>query len=605
MKVRQVPVWEEVDMPSTGQRYNVNQYSVNFLLGLIESGSIAIPEIQRPFVWNSAKVRNLMDSLYQGYPVGYLIGWKNPDVRLKDGTLANGKRITAMMEALAGKSVTSKSYRPIRIRIAFHPLEEKFEVHNSAIAKNSEWIPDIAQTFSADGDLFKIVRGYCEKNPDADENRVFAALSALKSITNHQIGFIDLAHDLDIETVTEIFIRVNSAGVTLNQADFAMSKISVNETYGGNALRKGIDYFCQLAVHPAMFESIKRDEEFQATEYFSRIAWLRNEAEYLWDPSYSDVLRVAFTSEFHRGRLADLVALLSGRNFDTRTYEEAIVEDSFARLKQGFLTFANETRFKDLMMIIKSAGFVEPGMIGSSNAIAFAYILYHLLKKKDVYYGDIHKYVRRWFVMSLLTARHSGSFETRFEQDARMIMQGDPLTYIDQVFAGELSDAFWNVVLPQRLVSSSGNNQYFHIFTAALVRGHDKGFLSSDIDVETLVKIKSDLHHIFPKAYLQKQGYVQAQYNQIANYAIAQSEINVRISNKEPAQYMAEVRAQAGSGAKSYGSIIDPQQLAENLSENCIPEMIYTATSEDYPTFLEQRRKLMAAKIRSYFEGLA
>lgn len=600
-------------MPAVGQRYNVNQYSVNYLLGLIETGQIAIPEIQRPFVWNASKVRNLMDSLYQGYPVGYLIGWKNPDVRLKDGTLSNGKlvlidgqqRVTAMMAALASHSVTSKSYRPTRIRIAFHPLEERFEVYNSAIAKNHEWIPDISQLFGANGDLFKLVRSYCEKNPEADESRVFSALSSLKSITNHHIGFIELAHDLDIETVTEIFIRVNSAGVTLNQADFAMSKISVNETYGGNSLRKAIDYFCQLAVHPAIFESIKRDEAFAASEYFPKVAWLRDEAEYLWDPSYTDVLRVAFTSEFHRGRLADLVALLSGRNFDTRTYEESIVEDSFARLKQGFFTFANENRFKDLMMIIRSAGFVDPGMIGSSNAIVFAYILYHLLKKKSVHHGDIHKYVRRWFVMSLLTARHSGSFETRFEQDARMIMQGDPLAYIDQVFAGELSDAFWSVVLPQRLVSSSGNNQYFHIFKAAQIWAHDKGFLSSDIDVETLVRIKSDVHHIFPKAYLQKNGYVQAQYNQIANYAIAQSEINVRISNKEPAVYMAAVQEQVTNGTKAYGSISSPDQLAENLCQNCIPEMIFTATSEDYPRFLEQRRKLMATKIRSYFEGLA
>ena len=202
-------------MPAIGQRYNVNQYSVNYLLGLIETGQIAIPEIQRPFVWNASKVRNLMDSLYQGYPVGYLIGWKNPDVRLKDGSLSNGKlvlidgqqRVTAMMAALSGHSVTSKSYRPTRIRIAFHPLEERFEVYNSAIAKNQEWIPDISKLFGSDGDLFKLVRSYCEKNPETDESRVFSALSSLKSITNHHIGFIELAHDLDIETVTEIFIR--------------------------------------------------------------------------------------------------------------------------------------------------------------------------------------------------------------------------------------------------------------------------------------------------------------------------------------------------------------------------------------------------------------
>lgn len=600
-------------MAAGGQRYNVNQYSVNYLLGLIETGAIAIPEIQRPFVWNTTKVRNLMDSLYQGYPVGFLIGWKNPDVRLKDGSLSNGKlvlidgqqRVTAMMAALAGKQVVDRRYQPMRIRIAFHPMEERFEVANSAITKNAEWIPDISQVFGSGGDLFKLVKDYCEKNPNAEESQVFAALSSLKSITNHHVGFIELAHDLDIETVTEIFIRVNSAGVTLNQSDFAMSKISVNETYGGNMLRKAIDYFCQLAVQPTMFDTINHDHAFVASEYYSKVAWLKGETETLWDPSYSDVLRVAFTSEFHRGRLADLVALLSGRNFDTRTYEEAIVETSFARLKQGFLTFANETRFKNLMMIIRSAGFIDSTMIGSSNSIVFAYILYHLLKKRGVYDGDIHKYVRRWFVMSLLTARYSGAQETRFELDARMLTQGNPLAYIDQVFAGDLSDAFWNVVLPGRLESSSGNNQQLQIFTAAQIWAKDKGFLSSDINVETLVKVKSDVHHIFPRAYLQKHGYVQAQYNQIANYAITQSEINIRISDKEPAVYMEQLREQVSAGGKSYGSITNPEQLAANLRENCIPEMIATATAADYPEFLQQRRMLMAAKIRAYFEGMA
>lgn len=601
-------------MAGKGQRYNVNQYSVQYLLGLIETKQIAIPEIQRPFVWNSTKVRNLMDSLYQGYPIGYLIGWKNPDVKLKDGSMSNGKlvlidgqqRITAMMAALIGQPVVNKYYKSVRITIAFHPLEERFEVTNPAIRKDVEWIPDIAAVFKKDKNLFEIVTDYCAKNPDANQNVVFSSLSALQNITGHLVGFIELSHDLDIETVTEIFIRVNSAGVTLNQADFAMSKISVNDTYDGNDLRKAIDYLCRLSVQPTFIEIVQNDQNFSKTEYFNKISWLQRETETLWDPSYTDVLRVAFTSEFSRGRLADLVALLSGRNFGTKSYEESIVEDSFKKLRQGVINFASETRFKDLMMIIKSAGFVDTSMIGSSNAIVFAYVLYQLLKKRKVHPGDIHKYVRRWFLMSLLTARHSGSFETQFEADARSVMQaGDPLAYIDQVFAGALSDAFWNVVLPGRLDSSSGNNQHFHIYKATQIWGDDKGFLSSDLDVETLVSHKSDIHHIFPKDYLQKSGFVQAQYNQIANYAVAQSEINIAVSNKEPAVYMTQMLGQVRGGDKKYGSIVDEAQLFENLRENCIPETIFTARADDYPEFLQQRRQLMAAKIRAYFEGLA
>ena len=74
-------------------QYSVNNYTVDNLLGFIKAGDIAIPEIQRPFVWDGSKVRDLLDSLYQGYPIGYIIVWQNPDVKLKDGTVSTGKKV--------------------------------------------------------------------------------------------------------------------------------------------------------------------------------------------------------------------------------------------------------------------------------------------------------------------------------------------------------------------------------------------------------------------------------------------------------------------------------------------------------------------------------
>ena len=327
-------------MPS--QRYSVSQPPIDNLFTWIRSGEIAIPEIQRPFVWNAIKVRNLLDSLFQGFPVGYLIAWRNPDVKLKDGTSSSGKRIlidgqqrvTALMASLLGREVINKDYERIRIRIAFHPVERQFEVSNPAIAKNSAWISDIAVVFDPKTSMFDLVNKYCEQNPDKKQQDIFRSLELLRGITSNQIGLIELASELDIETVTEIFIRVNSEGVPLSQADFAMSKIAVNESYGGNTLRKAIDYFCHLAVAPDFYHVIKqKDADFANSEFFNQMAWLRNENDTLYDPSYTDMLRVAFTSEFRRGRLQDLVALLSGRNFETKQFEEAIAENSFAQLK--------------------------------------------------------------------------------------------------------------------------------------------------------------------------------------------------------------------------------------------------------------------------------
>ena len=291
----------------TTQRYSVTPHPIQTLLTWVQSGEIAIPEIQRPFVWKATQVRDLLDSLYNGYPVGYLISWRNPTVKLKDGTSSAGKRIlidgqqrvTALMAAMLGREVLTKDYAIKRIRIAFHPGKARFEVTNPAIRKDASWVPDVADVFSPTSSLLKLTRAYTKANPECDEDEIHRTLERLRMIVNNHVGFIDLAEDLDIETVAEIFIRVNSAGAQLNQADFAMSKIAVNEAQGGNELRKSIDYFCHLAVAPEFYSTIKNnDTEFAKSEYFAKMSWLKNENDDIYDPTYSDMLRVAFTTQF-------------------------------------------------------------------------------------------------------------------------------------------------------------------------------------------------------------------------------------------------------------------------------------------------------------------
>ena len=594
------------------QRYSVTQPHIATLFAWIKSGEIAIPEIQRPFVWNAIKVRNFLDSLFQGFPVGYLIAWKNPDVKLKDGTTSSGKRIlidgqqriTALMASLLAREVMNKDYQPVRIRIAFHPLKKQFEVHNPAIAKDVSWIPDISSIFDDRVSLFDLVNQYCAQNPGATQQETFRSLEDLKGITSNQIGLIELASDLDIETVTEIFIRVNSEGVPLSQADFAMSKIAVNETYGGNMLRKGIDYFCHLAVNPSFFNIAKEDQEFAASEFFQPMSWLKHENGDLYDPSYTDMLRVAFTSEFRRGKLEDLVALLSGRNFETKQYEETIVESSFAKLKKGVHNFINETHFKRFLMILSSAGFVDSSLIGSQNAVNFAYILYLILRDQGIWDADIERYVRRWFVMSMLTGRYSSSPETMIDYDIRQIDIQGVETYLDTLIRGELSDSFWNATLIQEMDTSSSISPYFRVFKAAQAKMSDKGFLSRDIGVRELIELKSDEHHLFPRHFLKSHGFTKGQYNQIANFVLTQSEINIAIGNKDPQVYFQQILAQCQGGERRYGNIDSLDKLKENFAMNCIPEGIEMMTLEDYPRFLDARRKLMAQKLKTYFESL-
>jgi len=595
------------------QRYSVTPHPIETLLTWVKSGEIAIPEIQRPFVWEPTKVRNLLDSLYQGYPVGYLIAWRNPTVKLKDGTPSAGKRIlidgqqrvTALMAGLLGREVLTKDYETVRIRIAFHPQTEKFEVANPAIRKDVAWIEDVALVFAPEADLIELTEDYVAKNPAADRKQVGKVLQRLGKIVNNHVGLIELAEDLDIETVTEIFIRVNSAGAELSQADFAMSKIAANETYGGNMLRKAIDYFCHLAVAPDFLARIEKgDKAFAASEFFPAMRWLKDVNDDIYDPTYTDMLRVAFTAEFGRGKLADLVALLSGRNFETRQYEDSIAEASFAQLKQGILRFINKTHFDRITMILRSAGFVTSDLIGGQNAVNFAYILYLRGRAENVPAADLERLVRRWYAMSILRGRYSGSPETAFDVDIRQVAARGVVAYTDSVIDTELPESFWTGMLPQLMDTSSAQSPYFLTYKAAQAKLGDKGFLSRDITVLDLLMNRSDVHHVYPRNYLKKQGLARGRYNQIANFVLAQSEINIAIGDKAPDQYFAELAEQCDGGKKKYGGITRRSELEENLDAHCLPKALLNGEIADYDDFLEVRRRLMALKIKQWFEVL-
>lgn len=595
------------------QRYSVTPHPIETLLTWVKSGEIAIPEIQRPFVWDATKVRNLLDSLYHGYPVGYLIAWRNPTVKLKDGTPSAGKRIlidgqqrvTALMAALLGREVLTKDYETVRIRIAFHPQEERFEVANPAIKKDVAWIEDVADVFSPEASLTELTDTYAEKNPDADRRCTSRVLERLRKIINNYVGVIELADDLDIETVTEIFIRVNSAGTELSQADFAMSKIAVNETYGGNLLRKAIDYFCHLSVAPEFLGRIEKvDAAFAASEFLPQMRWLKDVNDDIYDPTYTDMLRVAFTSEFGRGRLQDLVALLSGRNFETKQYEEAISEESFGKLKNGIMAFISKTHFDRITMILRSAGFVTSALIGGRNAVNFAYILYLRGRSVNMPAADLERLVRRWYAMSVLRGRYTGSPETAFDFDIRQVEARGLGPYTAAVIENELPESFWTGMLPQLMDTSSAQSPYFLAYQAAQVKLGDKGFLSRDITVLDLLMNRSDVHHVYPRKHLKSLGLSRGKYNQIANFVLAQSEINIAIGGKPPEEYFMELAEQCNKGPKLYGGITSRDDMLANLQMNCIPASMLEGDIPDYNDFLEQRRRLMAQKIKSWFDSL-
>lgn len=600
-------------------RYNVTTYSVQYLLGLIDQGFIAIPEIQRPFVWDSTKVRDLMDSLYHGYPTGYLITWKNPDVKVKGGGTAEGKtvlidgqqRVTAMMAALSGLPVLNDDYESKRIKIAFNPLydgeDTPFAVLTPVIDKDPAWISDISILFKLGFNSWEFVNDYIRTNEGCDPGKVNARINDLQGIATRQIGCIAVDADCSIDEVTEIFIRINSKGAVLSQADFAMSKIAADEEHGGNMLRKAIDYYCHLAVKPEFWETVRtHDREFMASEYAGKAEWLKDDKEDIYDPDYNDVLRVSFMHMFGRGKLADLVSLLSGRDFEARDYKSEIANESFRKLHDGVVRFMSKSNFQDFTAALRSAGFVSSSIISSKGAVNFAYNLYLTLREDPLIPAtDVKRWVQRWYVMSVLTGRYSGSSESIMDRDIRRISEQGFIPFYEEIVASRLSDTFWEVELPQNLVTTSVRSGAWMVYVASQARAADNTLFTNGFKVADIIGNVGDIHHIFPKGYLRDENNApQRLYNQVANYTFLEKRINIAIGKKSPKEYFTIAKNAIISGSDYFGDIADLETLQTNLEANCIPEGIFNMQATDYEEFLSRRRQLMAKKIERYFKGL-
>lgn len=601
-----------------GEKFTLMQYSVSVVLGLIEAGQFVIPEIQRPFVWKRSQVRDLIDSLYNGYPTGYIITWKNPDVQSKDGSMANGKhvlidgqqRITALMAAISGLEVLDEDFNKGRIKIAFNPLADdptkRFAVQDASHLKDKKWIPDISELFKPDFRQRAFENEYAQANENVDLDELSETLLKLKGVANRQIGVIELDHSLDIDEVTEIFIRINSKGTPLSQSDFVMSKMASDTAHGGNMLRRVVDYFCHLAVKPDFYPQMVKDRDFENTEFAAKIRWLAKDNEDIYDPDYGDMLRVAFMYSFDRGRLSDLVSLLSGRDFQTREYKDEIVEDSYNKLKSGILKFINEYSFEQFVLSIKGAGFKSSKLLNSQMALDFAYTLYLKLQgDPNIHQGQMKRLVQKWFVLSTLTGRYVGSPESIMSRDIRNISEKGFLQFAQEAEASALSDTFWRVTLPQNLETTSVNSPAFNTFLAAQDYLKSSSMLMKGTMISDLITISGDVHHIFPKAYLKKNGVdAKGRYNQVANYTYLDTQVNKAISDDAPCRYFGVILKQCKTRDVQIGNITDENELAANLAENAIPGEVVHMDVNDYDRFLSERRKMMAAMIEQYYKSL-
>ncbi len=553
-------------------------YTLKKLIEDIDLGEIGLPDIQRPFVWGTTKVRDLLDSMYRGYPIGYLLFWENgytgkhrtigaerkqkaPRLLIVDGQ----QRLTALYAVVKGVPVIDKEFRRQRIRIAFHPLEEKFEVTNPAIERNPAWIPDISRLWQPDTSLFSFTREY---------------FARLQKLLDYPLTALEVSSSVDEDRVAEIFVRINSKGTPLNQADFILTLMSVFWDEG----RKELEDFCRRSKQPP--------EDHRPSPYNP---YLR--------PNPDHLLRVEVALGFRRARLEHVYSLLRGKDLETRQFSEERRDQQFAVLRQAQSYMLDLQNWHEFFKVLKRAGYVSDRMISSQTAVLYTYALW-LIGRRD--YGldlyPLREVMARWFFMVALTGRYTSSPESRMEQDLAMLRRAqtadDFIRILDEQIQAVLTRDYWEVTLPNELETGGARNTGEFAYYAALCLLnapvlYSKMKVAELLDPTTQAK-KSALerHHLFPRRYLQRIGIKERRLiNQVANYALVEWSDNIKISDQAPRDYVPQMEAR-----------FSREELEEMYFYHALPERWYEM---DYAEFLAERRKRMAHIIREGFKKLA
>ncbi len=572
-------------------------YSLSGLISDIALGKIGLPDIQRPFVWTNAKVRNLFDSMYKGYPVGYLLFWENgsvpghktigtdgkqlsPDLVIVDGQ----QRLTSLYAVVKSAPVVKSNYQVERIRIGFNPIEQVFEVTSAAIERDRSFIPDISRLWSGETSIFQVVNDYLDKLRSAREvsneeiELIQASIVKLQGLANFPFTALQLSPDISEKDIADVFVRINSEGTKLNQADFILTLMSVFWDDG----RRDLEKFCRDCKTPSTGQS--------------------SPFNHFVEPSPDQLLRVGVGLAFKRARLEHVYSILRGKDLQTGEFSEERRDEQFEILKRAQAKVLNLQNWHDFMQCIRQAGYRTGNMVSSQTAFFYAYALY-LIGKTEFHVSEhtLRQVMAQWFFMSSITGRYSSASESVMDSDLAMlrgITTGEEFAAnLRQACNVLLTNDFWEVTVPNELASSSARSPSLLAYQAALVLLEAPVLFSEFKAAEMLdpalhgSRKSIERHHLFPRGYLATLGISQTRdVNQIANYAYLEWPDNVRVSSQAPADYLPNLKERFGGA-----------ELLQMYRFHALPE---SWEDLDYWTFLEKRRDLMAQIIREGYEKL-
>lgn len=578
---------------------------VGDLLHDVRSGRIGLPDLQRPFVWLDNKVRDLLDSMLKGYPIGYIMLWSSPTdygntshigkndkiYKQPDDLVIDGQqRLTALLASMYGVTIRDKNYKERNIRISFNPLTREFAVWTAAYENNAEWINEISEAFIADEahESSRFKRKYIkalnesrEKNglptlTDDEEDLIDENIKDLLDLQIYFLPTLKINSKADEEDVADIFVRVNSGGQKLTEKNFIETLLAVYD----NAVHSQINEFCAKSRVPA-----------QGTSYNQILSV---------DPSH--LIRVAVGVGFKRARLKYAYMLLRGKNLKTGETSEQERTNNLQIFKNTLDMVTDLNNWHSFLNLFAEAGYINKSLIASSNAVVFCYVLYLIGKYEyKVPSVELRKIIRKWIFMSTVTLFYTGSTESEVEKqfaDLRNVKSAEEfVNYLDNTINTRFTDDYFRLVLPNDLNSSSAQSPAWYAYIASInVLGTPMLFSTSPLAQYFALgtsgdKNSIDKHHIFPKHYLEKIGYKDDRdRNQIANFTYLDYATNIDISDDPPIDYVSRYKKKLGD--EGYRKACD---------ENALP---YDFEKLDYPDFLMQRRKLMANIVRKAYNKL-
>lgn len=584
--------------------YSPITLEVGNILKDVLTGKIGLPDLQRPFVWKNDKVRDLLDSMLRGYPIGYVMLWESPSddtskkaqigenekayAAPKELVIDGQQRLTALLAAFYGVEVRDKAFNSRAIRIAYNPITGEFKVADASTDRDPRFVSCVSDVFRANrenglsGYRRAFIRALNESNrkkgePELDdpaEDAIERGLAALLGLERYYLPVLSITDDADEETVSDIFVRVNSQGQALKQDDFIMTLLSVYEP----AMRERIERFCADSHVPKGGTS------------YNQLATV----------SPTSIIRTAVAVGFKRGRLRYAYQILRGKDLKTKETSAQTRADNFECFGAALDQVLDLNNWHAFINLLGEAGYVAPSQISSANALFFTYAFYLIGKREfGLKHTDLSRLVRRWFFACSITSYYVGGFETAFERQltdiSQMTVASDFSEYFERSVASLLTDDYFGITLSNDLDANDAVGPTWNGFVAAQVILGCKSLFGTTPLSQLLLPSASgtkkalDKHHLFPDNYLKSIGQKEKRSAR-ANFALVDYGTNIEISDDSPLDYVPRFKQKLGYEA-----------YERTCEEHALPVEF---EGLDYERFLYRRRILMAKLIRRGFERL-